>query len=157
MNGNIVNTTNTAMRLDNEEKATLQGLPDISMDFNMHDGYSEIACSLGNDFVNYKCGRTTSRPPSIYAETLRRVGDEIEEKYNISLNGIVNQLKYDPNTDGKKAFYASLDAMFEEGPEISVRSSKPKIGGTKLYSTHYFLQAYFLAEWQRCVFSQNEK
>lgn len=116
MNGNIVNTTSTAMRLDNEEKATLQGLPDISMDFNMHDGYSEIACSLGNDFVNYKCGRTTSRPPSIYAETLRRVGDEIEEKYNISLNGIVNQLKYDPNTDGKKAFYASLDAMFEEGP-----------------------------------------
>lgn len=75
-----------------------------------------IARSLAEDFVNYKVGFTNARPPSVYAETLRRVGDEIEEKYDITLSGIVNQLKYDPDTDGRQAFYASLDAMFEEGP-----------------------------------------
>ncbi|XP_071844155.1 apoptosis regulator BAX-like [Apostichopus japonicus] len=74
------------------------------------------ARSLGRDFVHYKVGFSNTRPTSLFAETLRRVGDEIEEKYNISLNGIINQLKYDPNKDGRRAFNASLDAMFAEGP-----------------------------------------
>jgi len=75
-----------------------------------------IARNIGYDFIRYKVGLTKDNPSSLHAETLRRVGDEIEERYAISLSGIVNTLQYDPDSDGRAAFYTSLNTMFEEGP-----------------------------------------
>ncbi|XP_071489131.1 bcl-2-like protein 2 [Diadema antillarum] len=75
-----------------------------------------IARQLGDDYIGYKVGKTKNRrPPCLHAETLRRVGDEVEERYAITLNGLVNNLEYDPEKDGEEAFTASLNAMFEEG------------------------------------------
>ena len=91
INGNGVSTTDISMEIGN------------------------IARLLSDDFIHYKLGRT-SRPPSQYAETLRRVGKEVEERYEISLNGLVNSLRFDPEKGGEEAFNESLNAMFEEGP-----------------------------------------
>uniref|UniRef100_A0AAU7NK52 BCL2L7 n=1 Tax=Paracentrotus lividus TaxID=7656 RepID=A0AAU7NK52_PARLI len=75
-----------------------------------------IARQLGDDYITYKVGKHNGRrPPCQHAETLRRVGDEVEERYAITLNGLVNNLEYDPDKDGEEAFTASLNAMFEEG------------------------------------------
>nr|XP_054756559.1 bcl-2-like protein 1 [Lytechinus pictus] len=75
-----------------------------------------IARQLGDDYISYKVGKHNGRrPPCQHAETLRRVGDEVEERYAITLNGLVNNLEYDPDKDGEEAFTASLNAMFEEG------------------------------------------
>ncbi len=75
-----------------------------------------VARVLSDDFIHYKLGRCSSRPPSREAETLRRVGKEVEERYEISLNGLVNSLRFDPEKGGEEAFNESLNAMFEEGP-----------------------------------------
>lgn len=74
-----------------------------------------IARLLSDDFIHYKMGTSPVKPPSRYAETLRRVGQEVEERYEISLNGLVNSLKFDPEKGGEEAFNESLNAMFEEG------------------------------------------
>ena len=92
--------------------------PDTELNGNcMADGESgSIARQLGDDYIMYKVGKTNGkRPPCQHAETLRRVGDEVEERYAITLNGLVNNLNYDPEKDGEEAFTASLNAMFEEG------------------------------------------
>ncbi|XP_072038053.1 apoptosis regulator BAX-like [Amphiura filiformis] len=75
-----------------------------------------VARILSDDFIHYKLGKCSSRPPSKEAETLRRVGKEVEERYEISLNGLVNSLRFDPENGGEEAFNESLNAMFEEGP-----------------------------------------
>ena len=76
-----------------------------------------MALLLSDDFIRYRLGRSSSlTPPSRETETLRRVGKEIEEKYEICLNGLVNSLKFDPEKNGKEAFTECLDSMFQEGP-----------------------------------------
>ncbi|XP_022105214.1 induced myeloid leukemia cell differentiation protein Mcl-1 homolog [Acanthaster planci] len=76
-----------------------------------------ICKRLSRDFITFKLQANAGRPPCKYTETLRRVGREVEERYAISLNGLVNNLQYDPKKHGagKELFSVSLDAMFEEG------------------------------------------
>ena len=74
-----------------------------------------VARLLSADFIRYKL-KNTSRPPNRYAETLRRVGNEVEKRYESSLNGLVKRLRFDPENGGEEAFNESLNAIFEEGP-----------------------------------------
>ncbi|XP_038074028.1 bcl-2-related protein A1-like [Patiria miniata] len=76
-----------------------------------------ISKRLSEDFIHFKLQSNVGRPPCKYSETLRRVGREVEERYAISLNGLVNNLQYDPKKHGagKELFSVSLNAMFEEG------------------------------------------
>ncbi|XP_071965226.1 apoptosis regulator BAX-like [Antedon mediterranea] len=83
---------------------------------NKQDGDIErIARELARDFITYKVHRN-HKVNSHYAETLRRIGDEVGSKYDISLSGIVRKLKYNPERDGSDGFTSSLNTMFEEGP-----------------------------------------
>jgi len=77
-----------------------------------------ICKRLATDFILFKLQSNAGRPPCKYTETLRRVGREVEERYAITLNGLVNNLQYDPKKHGagKELFNVSLNAMFEEGP-----------------------------------------
>ncbi|XP_033108761.1 apoptosis regulator BAX-like [Anneissia japonica] len=83
---------------------------------NKQDGDVErMARELARDFITYKVGGNY-KLSSEYAETLRRIGDEVDSKYDISLSGIVRKLKYSPERDGSDGFTSSLNTMFEEGP-----------------------------------------
>ncbi|XP_077989323.1 apoptosis regulator BAX-like [Glandiceps talaboti] len=73
------------------------------------------ASQLADDFIGYKTDITRAKPSSKYAETLRRVGDEIDVKYNISLKGITDRLQFSPEKHGYDAYRACLDSMFDEG------------------------------------------
>ena len=70
---------------------------------------------LADDFISYKTKSCVTKPSSTHAETLRRVGDEIDEKYCISLKGITERLQFTPEKDGYDAYRACLDSMFDEG------------------------------------------
>ncbi|KAJ8030318.1 Apoptosis regulator Bcl-2 [Holothuria leucospilota] len=77
--------------------------------------YGEIARELGKDFVRYKVGFETHAPPSLHTKTLRRVGDEVEERHVLALHRMVQQLQYDPVVHGRKAVYATFDSIFKDG------------------------------------------
>lgn len=70
---------------------------------------------LSEDFIHFILGECSSRPPSRYAETLRRVGKEVEDRYEITLNGLVNDVRFDSEMEVETAFKESMDAMFEVG------------------------------------------
>ncbi|KAJ8049269.1 Bcl-2-related protein A1 [Holothuria leucospilota] len=75
--------------------------------------YGEIAHELSTDYVRYKLGLDTNTNPSFYAETLRRVGDQVEERYDLALQGLVCQFNYDPILDGERSVGVIFDAIFE--------------------------------------------
>ncbi|XP_033634342.1 bcl-2-like protein 1 [Asterias rubens] len=76
-----------------------------------------ICKRLSEDFIHYKLNSNVGRPCCHFGDTLRRVGSEVEERYAITLNGLVNNLQYDPKKHGagQELFNVSLNAMFEEG------------------------------------------
>ncbi|KAJ8019313.1 hypothetical protein HOLleu_42154 [Holothuria leucospilota] len=74
---------------------------------------TEVVYLLGLDFIRYKLNLEKSSPFSKYAETLRRVGDEIDQMYEDELIWMVKQLKFDPAWIAKETVYATFDAMFD--------------------------------------------
>jgi len=93
--------------------------PSPNTDKTVHLGEEEAIMStaklLADDFISYKTSSCTTKPSCTYAETLRRVGDEIDDKYCISLKGITERLQFTPEKDGYEAYRACLDSMFDEG------------------------------------------
>ena len=79
-------------------------------------GIENVARLLAEDFIHYSLGKCCSPPPSREAETLRRVGKEVDERYQISLNGLITSLRFDTENGGEEAFNESLNSLFEEGP-----------------------------------------
>ncbi|XP_072048950.1 bcl-2-like protein 1 [Amphiura filiformis] len=75
-----------------------------------------VARVLGDDFIRYNLGKCSAPPPSREAETLRRVGKEVDKRYEISLNGLITSLKFDPENGGEEAFVETLNSLFEKGP-----------------------------------------
>ncbi|KAJ8040444.1 Bcl-2-related protein A1 [Holothuria leucospilota] len=67
----------------------------------------KIARELGRDFINGKL----NPQPSPYTKTLYRVGKEIDEKFETTLNEMVKHFEQCDNETIK----ATLDAMFEDG------------------------------------------
>ncbi|XP_070542506.1 apoptosis regulator BAX-like [Ptychodera flava] len=70
---------------------------------------------LADDYISYKTKSCATKPLCTHAETLRRVGDEIDEKYSITLKGITERLQFSPEKDGYEGYRACLDSMFDEG------------------------------------------
>lgn len=81
---------------------------DISMEIG------SVGRLLSDDFIRYKL-RNTSRPPNKYAETLRKVGTEVEKRYEISLDGLVKTIRLDPENGCEEEFRESMNAIFEDG------------------------------------------
>ncbi|KAJ8023225.1 Induced myeloid leukemia cell differentiation protein Mcl-1-like [Holothuria leucospilota] len=82
-----------------------------------HSAPTETAYLLGIDFMNYKIGLTSATNPSQskLAETLRRVGDTIDENYNDMLNEAVMQLNINSEIVTRKTIHTIFDAMFKDG------------------------------------------
>ncbi|KAJ8030164.1 Bcl-2-related protein A1 [Holothuria leucospilota] len=78
-----------------------------------YTSHGKIARELGEDYVRYKLGLETDTSPSVYAETLRRAGDQVEERYSLALQWMVSQLHYDPILDGERSVRVIFDAVFE--------------------------------------------
>ncbi|KAJ8050160.1 Induced myeloid leukemia cell differentiation protein Mcl-1-like [Holothuria leucospilota] len=76
---------------------------------------SEIAYLLGLDFIHYKVNLESSSPFCKFVETLRRVGDEMDQKYDHKLIWMVNQLSVESSLKAKETVYTIFDAMFEDG------------------------------------------
>ncbi|XP_002730739.1 bcl-2-related protein A1-like [Saccoglossus kowalevskii] len=90
--------------------------PDTDRTINLEDqAITNTAKQLAEDYIDYKTSKCAKKPSCTHAETLRRVGDEIDDKYNISLNGVIKRLEFSPENDGYSAYRACLDSMFDEG------------------------------------------
>ncbi|KAJ8050166.1 Induced myeloid leukemia cell differentiation protein Mcl-1-like [Holothuria leucospilota] len=77
---------------------------------------NELTYLLGKDFINYKVNFESRSPCTKYGETFRRVGDEIDQRYDEIFIWMVNQLKFDPaSLNAKEAIYSIFDAMCKDG------------------------------------------
>ncbi|KAJ8033909.1 hypothetical protein HOLleu_24291 [Holothuria leucospilota] len=78
-----------------------------------YTSHGKIARELGEDYVRYKLGFDTDTSPSVYAETLRRAGDQVEDRYSLALQWMVSQLNYDPLLDAERSLRVIFDAICE--------------------------------------------
>lgn len=104
------------LNLNDSNEATEIPSPDTDKTINLEEqAITNTAERLADYYIDYKTNKTHGKPPFSHAETLTRIGDEIDEKYNISLNGIIRRLEFSPERDGYVAYSACLDSMFDEG------------------------------------------